>query len=178
MNALPFSEAGGVASAAAKSPLRLRKILVPLDFSDCSLKALKYALALARQFGGELTLLHVVEAAFYATDPSLAAPMYPEEEMRLFAEKKLAMLARSALGDQVPAALLVRLGQPVVEISALAREANIDLIVISTHGNTGLKHFLLGSVAENVVRHAPCPVLVVREHEHEFLADAPEAIAK
>ena len=104
-----------------------------------------------------------------ATDLGVAAPVFPEEEVREACAGRLAALARSEIGDQAPTATEVRFGQPVGEITEAALELEIDLIIIATHGRTGLKHMLLGSVAENVVRHAPCPVLVVREREHEFI---------
>ena len=162
--------AAAAAAAPSPSPFQLKKILVPIDFSACSRKALQYALPLARQFGAELVLLHVVPPTYYSTDLSYTAPVFPEDEVRDFTAQKLAALTAAQIGDQVPGRSVVRIGQPVHEIVETARELKIDLIIVSTHGNTGLKHLLLGSVAENVVRHAPCPVLVVREHEHEFLS--------
>jgi len=84
--------------------------------------------------------------------------------------KGLAQLAAEALRNEVPADTLVRIGSPALEIVETARNIPADLIVISTHGRTGLKHVFLGSVAEHVVQRAPCPVLVVREREHEILA--------
>ena len=85
-------------------------------------------------------------------------------------EKKLAELVTEEVHGQVLADSLVRSGSPAIEIIAAAKELDADVIVISTHGYTGLTHVFLGSVAEHVVRRAPCPVLVVREKEHEFIA--------
>ena len=162
--------AGTAVPAPVPSPFQLKKILIPIDFSTCSRKALQYALPFARQFGAELVLVHVVPPTYYSTDLSYTAPVFPEEEVRDFSAKRLAALIQAEIGDQIPGSAMVRIGQPAHEIVETARELKTDLIIVSTHGNTGLKHLLLGSVAENVVRHAPCPVLVVREHEHEFLA--------
>jgi nucleotide-binding universal stress UspA family protein len=75
-----------------------------------------------------------------------------------------------SIGDSVPSATLTRFGEAWAEIVAVAKEQGADLIVISTHGRTGFEHALLGSTTEKVVRHAPCPVLVVRQREHEFVA--------
>lgn len=148
----------------------LKKILVPIDFSDCSQKALQYALAFARQFNASLILLYVVEANYAGAEFGGMDYILLEKESRESGQKLLAELAQTVIGDQAPVEILVRTGRPVMEITDLAKEKNVDLIIISTHGHTGLKHILLGSVSENVVRHAPCPVLTVREREHEFIA--------
>jgi nucleotide-binding universal stress UspA family protein len=157
------------ADPAGRSPFRLGRVLVPLDFSSCSMKSLDYAVAFAGYFDAALILVHVVPVSyaigeFGAMDFSLL-----ESEMRANAEKQMAEF-KARLGDAIPVETVVRLGRPVLEIVEAARSLEADLIIISTHGHTGLKHVLLGSVAENVVRYAPCPVLTVREHEHEFLA--------
>ena len=150
--------------------LRLKKILVPVDFSDFSLKALKYAARFAEQFGATLVLVHVVEPVRYPE--SVIIPPEMEE-----ANRERLKLARASLAafvkKQVPAGIatesVTRLGHPFSEISAAAKDFDVDLIVIATHGHTGLKHLLLGSTAERVVRLAPCPVLTVRDREHEFV---------
>src|SRR5580765_6603187 len=151
-------------------PFKLTKILVPIDFSDCSKKALQYAVPFAKQFGATITLLHVVHVN-YVGGPEFGALDFPlpEADFRKSAEKELAELAAEEVGEPVVAGTLVRTGLEVMEIVKAAKEMESDLIVISTHGRTGLKHVFMGSVAENVVRLAPCPVLVVREHEHEFV---------
>lgn len=149
---------------------RLKQVLVPIDFSDCSKKALQYALAFAKQFNASLVLLYVVEANYAGTEYGGLDYVLLEKESRETGQKLLVELAQTIVGDHVPVETLVRTGRPVMEITDVAQEKNVDLIVISTHGHTGLKHLLLGSVSENVVRHAPCPVLTVREREHEFLA--------
>jgi nucleotide-binding universal stress UspA family protein len=162
----------------ATSPFRLKRILVPIDFSDCSKKALRYALPLARQHEATITLLYVAALpAYYAVGDgggfnyaSFEADYVAiEAEMRASGEKRLSALAADETHGEVETNVLVRTGSPTLEIIDLARSLPADLIVISTHGRTGLKHVWLGSVAEHVVRHAPCPVLVVREQEHEFV---------
>lgn len=150
--------------------LRLKKILVPVDFSEFAAKAVKYAARFAEQFGATLVVVHVIEPV--RSPESVLIPPEMEEVNR-----GRLQLARSALAEfvrkQVPAGLhtetLTRLGHPVEHITSAARDFDADLIVIATHGHTGLKHLLLGSVAERVVRLAPCPVLTVREREREFL---------
>jgi nucleotide-binding universal stress UspA family protein len=153
----------------AASPFRLKRILVPIDFSECSKKALQYAVAFARQFGAELVLVYVVQVNYYVGDFGTVDTALLETEMRRNGEKQLADLAVMEVGADLRCEKTVRTGRIVSEIVSVARENGTDLIILSTHGHTGLKHVLLGSVAENVVRHAPCPVLIVRQQEHEFI---------
>lgn len=155
--------------APAKAAFRLKQILVPVDFSECSRKALRYALALASQFGGAIRLIHVIEAAYVMGDFGAADYAALEAELKTEAEKQLSGLAESEIGSTVPCTTTLCNGRPATEIAEAAREFEADLVVIATHGRTGLKHVLLGSVAENVVRHAPCPVLTVRENERDFV---------
>ncbi|HVY71082.1 MAG TPA: universal stress protein [Verrucomicrobiae bacterium] len=156
---------------AASSPFRMRRILVPVDFSDCSQKALQYALPLARSQQAALTLAHVVHPVYTVGEYGALDTAQIEATMKAGAEKELAKLAASASGEGPPVNTVVRIGPPAREIIEVANDLAADLIVISTHGRTGLKHILLGSVAEQVVRHAPCPVLVVREREREIIVN-------
>ena len=155
---------------AVKSPFTLKRILVPIDFSDCSKKALQYALPLAKEHEAALTLLYVVPPAYGASEYGGVDYAQLEASMREGGEKELAKLAVDEVCGEVTADTLVRVGSPAVNILEVARSLPADLIVISTHGRTGLKHVLLGSVAEHVVQRASCPVFVVREREHEILA--------
>ena len=152
---------------------QLKKILVPLDFSACSQKALEYAVPFARQFNASLTLLNVVLVAYPTGEFGTLEPLLPQGEVEEASREQLQAFAAAHIGTQVPSAVLVRAGQPADEIVQAASDTGADLIIISTHGHTGLKHVLLGSVAEHVVRRAPCPVLVVREHEHDFVTPSP-----
>lgn len=153
--------------------IELKRILLPTDFSEYSTAARKYACAFADQFHAELHVLHVIQdLAPLAAEPGVilaAAPNYTQE----LTENATLMLER-ALDAQWSADKtiyrVVRQGPPFLEIVRYAREANIDLIVIGTHGRTGLAHVFMGSVAEKVVRKSPCPVLSVRHPEHEFIA--------
>jgi nucleotide-binding universal stress UspA family protein len=146
------------------TPLRIKSILVPLDFSPPSAKALGYAVAVAKQFKAKLTLLHVVEP--------VATPDFASSFPLAMEDDKLMAAAKSELEGAVQKAriprgtvekILVRFGRAFHEIASAARTRKVDLIIISTHGYTGLKHALLGSTTERVVRHAHCPVLVVRQ---------------
>ena len=150
------------AAIATASPFRMKRILVSIDFSDCAKKALEYAIPLAKEHQAGITLLYVVPPPYAVGEYGGFDYAQLQTGMRVTGEKELAKLAVDEVRGAVPAGTLVRVGSPAREI--------VDAIVISTHGRTGLKHVLLGSVVENVVRHAPCPVLVVREREHEFLA--------
>jgi universal stress protein A len=157
---------------AVRSPFKLERILVPIDFSDCSQKALQYALPLAREHGAAIALVYVVPPPEGVSAYAAAAMDFDELEasLKTAAEKELQKLARHKMLSQVATTSVVRVGSPAREIVEAARKLPADLIVISTHGRTGLNHVLLGSVAEHVVQRAPCPVLVVREREHEILA--------
>jgi nucleotide-binding universal stress UspA family protein len=150
--------------------ISVRKILVPIDFSPASKTALWYALRIAETRNSEITLLHVLEPqdpAALAGRPAAAA--FSEQELA-DAEEALRCLADSAKATSGVGTIL-RTGVPTHEIIEAAKELDVDLIVISTHGFTGWKRFHLGSTAERVARAATCPVLVVRLKEH----DAPEA---
>jgi nucleotide-binding universal stress UspA family protein len=129
---------------------------------------LRYAEGLAGQFGSEVTLLHVIEQVVYPGDwmnPPMLATDYLTEQ-REAVVKKLAALTAEGHANCRQAVVVGRAWQEVV---TFAQEQQSDLIVIATHGYTGLKHALLGSVAEKIVRHAPCPVLTVRPDERDFL---------
>jgi nucleotide-binding universal stress UspA family protein len=154
----------------AKLAPQIKSILAPIDFSDASVKALTYATSLAAQYGAKVTLLYVVEP-LGVPDFVRAFPLMMEnDEVVATCKSKLVKLARKS---GVPAKLIenvvVRQGRPYHEITEAARTLKVDMIVISTHGYSGVAHALLGSVTERVVRDAPCPVLVVRENEHEFV---------
>jgi nucleotide-binding universal stress UspA family protein len=148
----------------------LRKILVPVDFSPNCQESILYARHFAEQFEAEICLLHVVEPVVVTNDFGYV-PILPNdlEEQRLEgAGKELRTLAKS-LGAGVAVESKVLLGRAWKEITDAARTLPADLLIVSTHGFTRIKHALLGSVAEKIVRHAPCPVLVVRLGEHEFV---------
>jgi nucleotide-binding universal stress UspA family protein len=150
--------------AAPRSRALIRRILVPVDFSEHSRDALRYAVDLGSVFDAELVLIHVVESMAYPADLGYALAPIPQLERELTERGKaeLERLARETVGGKLAVRLHVPAGRPFVEIIKAAREFEADLIVIATHGHTGVEHILFGSTAEKVVRKAPCPVLVVR----------------
>jgi universal stress protein A len=149
--------------------LRLKKILVPIDFSPPSKNAFKYAVRFAEEFGGELTLLYVLEPGSMTGGMAIPEATAFVESDIVAAGKNLRSLIVSLQNTKIERPRWkVRGGLPAHEIVEAAKEMDVDLIVIATHGYTGWKHFCIGSTAERVVRAAPCPVLVVREKEHEF----------
>ncbi len=148
---------------------RIQRVLVPVDFSPNCRKAVTYAMAFAKQFGARMTFLHVVQVNYAYGEFGAIDFTALEREMRAGAEKELLGLLAEANAAGVAADSLVREGSPPKVIAEVAQEAGIDLLVISTHGYTGLKHVLMGSIAESVVRYAPCPVLVVRQNQQDFV---------
>lgn len=139
------------------------RILVPIDFSESSKDALNYAVQFAKRFGAELILVHIVEPTVYPADFSFAQVGFPniDEELRNESAEKLSKLVAQIMED-VPARSVVRTGKAFLEIIGVAKEEAVDLIIMATHGHTGVEHILFGSTAEKVVRKAPCPVLTVR----------------
>jgi nucleotide-binding universal stress UspA family protein len=145
-------------SAKAAKQLRFKSLLVPIDFSETSLAALNYAVTLAEEFGAQIRLFHVLESPGIFSKGDAATAHYAE-----IMRKRLAQLAGDRIGGRVPVAVQVRIGRAHKLICDTAQKLRCDLVVIGTHGFTGLKHLLLGSTAERVIRHAPCSVLVVRK---------------
>jgi nucleotide-binding universal stress UspA family protein len=152
--------------------ITLKNVLVPTDFSEPSSLALRYALAFAEAFGAKVYLLHTVEDPF-SYPWAAEAYVNPEDivaRLRTDAELELTKLVTEEQRKKYQVESDVRVGRPFVSIIEYAREKNVDLIVMGTHGRGAIAHLLIGSVAENVVRRAPCPVLTVRPEEHEFVA--------
>lgn len=154
--------------------IALKKILVPTDFSEPAANALKYAKALAENFGASLRLLHVIEETsldYFAWTSPMGAPVMTSMrgEMEKNVQKRLDEILSAEEKKRYFAETTIVVGSPFLEIVRLARAEEIDLIVIGTHGRGPISHMLMGSVAEKVVRKAPCPVLSVRATEHEFV---------
>ena len=152
--------------------IKLKKVLVPTDFSESARHALRYGVSFAKEYGAELVLLHVVEnlTVGYASDlfPVPMAEVF--QEISGYAKAELAKLGeeareprRSRCSEQVVQ------GKPSVEIIRFAAENEVDMIVLGTHGKGMLDQALFGSTTERVVRRSPCPVLTVRPAEHEFV---------
>jgi nucleotide-binding universal stress UspA family protein len=162
-------ESHGIRDDTEYPALQLKKILVPIDFSPASKNAFKYALRFAEDFAAELTLLYVLAPASsrsFASTPG--APAFSESDLSGTEKNLRALIASTRNGSVQRVRSTMRIGVPSHEIVEMAKDAGVDLIVIATHGYTGWKHFCIGSTAERVVRAAPCPVLVVREKEHQF----------
>jgi len=142
--------------------MKIRRILYPTDFSENAAAAWPYALHMAEQLGARVLLLHVTPGPYPAPETFLSAEQWREifAAHRREAEVQLGALASTA--PEVKAEILVTRGVPFLEIVRVAAERKADLIVMGTHGRTGLAHALMGSVAEKVVRMAACPVLTVR----------------
>ena len=160
--------------------IALKKILVATDFSEAADAALTYGRALARAFGARLHVLHVVDDMYLRLEGDANAAVLPElqQDVERRAQERLDAL----LVDDDPAPLpvdpIIREGAAAHEIVNYAKGADIDLIVVGTHGRGAMAHLMMGSVAERIVRTASCPVLTVRHPEHEFVVpDLPAARA-
>jgi nucleotide-binding universal stress UspA family protein len=143
----------------------MTKILIPIDFSDYSKSALRYAVDFSKCFKAEIHLIYVVEPVIYPPDFSMGQIAIPSvnAEWDDRAKEELAKLAKTEIPTDVKSKIILKTGKPFLEIIETATEEDIDLIIIATHGHSGVEHILFGSTAEKVVRKAPCPVLTLRE---------------
>jgi universal stress protein A len=142
-------------------PLTIQNILVAVDFADCSKAALQYAAFLAEGFGATLTLVHAVEPYIYPEDLSAGFTIEELDARWISRQKEKLEVLLQTIKQGIPASVVVTMGTAWNQIIAMAKSWNADMIVIGTHGRVGLKHMLMGSTAEQVVRHAACPVMVV-----------------
>lgn len=149
--------------------IQLKKILVPTDFSTGSQNALRYACDFAEKFGAELHLMTSVQELVGDFDAFYAVPGNYLEEVRNDAERRMQAFLDPNWNGGKRVTRVVKTGVPFLEIIRYAKDSDIDLIVMGTHGRGAVAHMLMGSVAEKVVRKAPCPVLTVRLPEHEFV---------
>ena len=151
--------------------INLKRILVATDFSEHSNVAVKYATALAQAFDSEVILCHVVESPDLISQiPPTGEGYFPpnfQEQQRKAAEEECAKIIADS-GIKNGRSLIVE-GSAFFEVIRAAKAEDVDLIIVGTHGRGAIAHVLLGSVAEKIVRKAPCPVLTVREGEHEFV---------
>jgi nucleotide-binding universal stress UspA family protein len=153
--------------------IQIKRILLPTDFSECAAEATEYACAFVDQFASQLHLLHVIHD-FSPELPQFAmaldfAALTPVEELEKQAISKLAKVLKPEWQKGKSVVLATKEGSAFLEIVRYAQNHQIDLIVMGTHGRSALPHALLGSVAEKVVRKAPCPVLTVRPRGHKFV---------
>jgi nucleotide-binding universal stress UspA family protein len=150
--------------------IEIKKVMVPVDFSRESMLAAKFAVSIAMEYGAELFVVHVVRPM----NPTVRASVPDFEALQATVMKS----AQEDLDKVIPGEIKKSLkkvneilleGEPHIEIPEKAKELGVEMLVIATHGRTGLSHVLLGSVAERVIRHAPCPVLVVRNPMDKFV---------
>jgi nucleotide-binding universal stress UspA family protein len=155
------------------SSLSIGTIVVPLDFSNCSRKGLRYAIHFANQFGARIILLHATYLGYiYSSEGNAIYDVRGlQEAARKNAERRMRELVRVVKFGRMKFETVISEGSPVLDICAAAKDHNVDLIITSTHGFTGFKHVLIGSIAEQVVRHAPCSVLVVPSHPQTRMAN-------
>lgn len=143
----------------------VNKILCPIDFSEHSMEALDNAIELAQQLSSKLILTHVISPI-----PVVPTPSHPSEfnitSYREMLKESSEKNMDSIIEDKVPRDLdfekIIRSGDPAQEIDGVAKEQDVDLMVISTHGRSGLQHLIFGSVAEKIIRHSSCPVLTIK----------------
>jgi universal stress protein A len=153
-----------VAGTLHVSQTPIRNILVPIDFSNYSKKALRFALSLAEQFAASLRLIYVVEPTIYPADLGFGQVVLPEVEDGLYQRgvEELKTLVEEDIAGKVKASSVVRTGKPHQEILLEAEASGSDLIVVASHGHTGVEQILFGSTAMRIVRLAKCPVLTLR----------------
>jgi nucleotide-binding universal stress UspA family protein len=145
---------------------RIKTILVPVDFSSCSREGLRYAIAFASEFGAKIILVHATYLGYLYSAEGNAIYDIPglQKAARKTAERKMRELVRCVNFGAVKYQTAFTDGSPVIDICSFAKDHDVDLIITSTHGFTGFTHVLIGSIAEQVVRHSPCSVLVVPSH--------------
>ena len=157
-----------------------KKILVPTDMSTYSLSALQYAEIVAEVFGAEITLIHIVPGSEKSTEVKKGKGERQEGEMSIEESRK--MISHMLMDKDLvirSIKILVRNGSPAEEIVKAAKETDTDIIIMSTHGRTGVRRTVIGSVAEKVVRYALCPVLTVKPEEfRELVSLSEEEVAK
>jgi nucleotide-binding universal stress UspA family protein len=160
------AENGAGSNGNSRRDGRFSKILVPIDFSACSMKGLAYARQLAKEFNASLVLFHAVHLQYYVASDEYARYDLPllTQQSEKAARKQMRDLVEKIDWKGIKVESLLQIGHAGDQICGRAQNCRADLIVTSTHGTTGLKHILLGSTAEYVVRHAACPVLVVPNH--------------
>ena len=143
------------------------KILFPTDFSESAENASRYALSLAKKYASKVYVIHVIEPFTYTTEFGLdfSAQL---KEMEASARRLLDDIAASIKKTNLDVESALITGEPFVEIIKYARKEQVDLIVMATHGRSGIEHMLMGSVAEKVVRKSPCPVLTIKKSGQTF----------
>ena len=153
------AERGGVVVPALAN---IKRIVVPIDLSSCSLDALEYAVQFAKPFGASITILHAMEPVAYGLDFSLSHAKEWKEQ-RTYLEKRLTVLVSCLQAQGLQADHVLKPGLPADSIASYVTQQGYDVMIMGTHGRRGLSHVLVGSIAGAMLRHAPCPVLTVRQ---------------
>ncbi len=148
--------------------INIKNILCPVDHSDCSKEALKYAVSFAIKDNSKLYLLHVIDIRTFDESINAMTPQIPDDKTLAQLKTKLLDCIPEEMRDDMDVEALVVQGIPFVEIIATAKKNDVDMIVLGSHGRTGITHMMMGSVSEKVVRKAPCPVLIVRKSDQKF----------
>ncbi len=150
--------------------ISIKNILCPIDYSIFSERALTYAIEFAKKYQTKLYLIHVLDIRIYdINDPELYSVNIVEKETIDKLRERLLRCVNEETKGRISVEAIIVQGVPFSEIIKASKEYKIDLIVLGTHGRTGLSHAIMGSVAEKVVRKAPCPVLTIRHPEHDFV---------
>jgi len=143
------------------SILNAKHVLAPLDFSDPSMKSLDAAVELAKTYGGKVLIAYVAEPAPFSPELVVSAEGY-EQKVTEKAAKRLEEICKTHIANGVETTYKICFGHPYDEIINLAKSENVDLIVMATHGHSGIRHMLIGSTTEKVVRASTCPVLTMK----------------
>lgn len=143
--------------------MNVNHILVPIDYSDSGHAALAYAVSLAKEYDAEMHLVHVFEQPFAYVDAGFSGTPIPADVQPVDLKQEEAKLERVTPAEGVRFRRQFIIGNPADELVRYAKESDIDLVVMGTHGRTGLGRLLMGSVAEGVVRRSPCPVLTIKQ---------------
>jgi len=152
--------------------IKFKRILFPTDFSPSAQHALDYAISVALEYESTIILAHVIEDISFNSSFTLSSfptSLEYHHGMEEKAKEELARVLSPQLKRQINVEEAVVRGRPFVEIIRVAKEKGADLIVMATHSQTGIRHSHLGSTAERVVRKAPCPVMVIRHPEYQFI---------
>lgn len=171
MDEPPFRKIERHTRKSASALLQLRRILAPIDFLDSTVATLQYAAAFAREYKATITLLHIVELDGSHTRRNISRERWIEEQSQI-GETQIRQLVDVIWGDEITTDIVVAGGKPHVQIVNEAKETNADMIIMAGHGAVGPWGFFRHSTTVKVVRHAPCPVLVVPAFERGFVVEA------
>lgn len=149
--------------------IHIQKILCPIDFSAPSRNALRYANEFAKAMNAKITLMHVIQPQPITADINVPY-IPPEVDLEKNAKEDLERVIKADIHEGISVEPLIAFGLPSDCIIEQAKKEDADLIILGTHGRTGISRLLMGSTAESVIRHAKCPVLVVKASEKEFIS--------